>query len=301
MKKRSENSPSRATRNKYMRSKMYPISTPSHHQSGRSFSQLSPAERSPNVVQQSGYFRRTLLSILFSATVSAVLAWNNLPENRPVEVGPFLFMENRGQVRDQFGNRRSDVLYTLKAQGVTVAVTRHGLSYQFSHNPACGAAIPELSGTENGSDIRTDYYRMDVLLAGASENARVVPDRVSGYVENYFNIPDSPEGIIGVRGYERVTLKDVWPGIDWVVYTEKEHVKYDFIVHAGADPSRIKMHYKGALALSLQTDGTLLAVTPMGEIREAAPVCFSGDEEVETRFVLEGEQLSFQVGEYDKT
>jgi hypothetical protein len=80
--------------------------------------------------------------------------------------------------------------------------------------PALPGGLAELSGAENWSDTRTDLYRMDVLLAGASQHSRVVPDRAAGYEENYFNIPDSPEGITGVKGYERSdAIEDVWPGV----------------------------------------------------------------------------------------
>ncbi|MFN7834086.1 MAG: SBBP repeat-containing protein, partial [Bacteroidota bacterium] len=148
----------------------------------------------------------------------------------------------------------------------------------------------------------TDLYRMDVTLVGAGITPKVVVSGASDYTENYFNVPDYPDGITGIRGYEKVTLEGVYPGIDWVLYTENGEVKYDFIVHAGADPSLIRLEYSGAVALKiLPEDGTLTAVTPMGEIREAAPVCFSGDSRVEAGFNLNSNILSFDLGAYDTT
>ncbi|MEY4202925.1 MAG: hypothetical protein RL013_628, partial [Bacteroidota bacterium] len=244
---------------------------------------------------------RCILIICLTLYLSTGIALGSNHPDRPIEIGRPLFMENKGQITDQTGNLRSDVLYVLRTKGASVAITRRGLSYQFANTNTENPGIVGIKIKDEYSTPRTDFYRMDVVFSDANEYSRPVPAGEPEYVENYFNIPGSPEGITGVKGYERITLEDVWPGIDWVVYTDDGFIKYDFVVHPGADPSRIAMEYKGAVSLSLQSDGTLLAVTPMGEIREAAPVCFSGDEEVETRFVLEGEQLSFQVGEYDKT
>ncbi|MCB0635431.1 MAG: hypothetical protein KDC54_02375, partial [Lewinella sp.] len=53
---------------------------------------------------------------------------------------PLLFMENRGQVRDQHGRARPDILFLARQSGVKVAVKADGLSYQFEqHEQPAGA------------------------------------------------------------------------------------------------------------------------------------------------------------------
>ena len=217
-----------------------------------------------------------------------------------MDSAPLLFMENKGQIRDQEGNARPEVLYTLRSKGVTMLVLRNGISYQFSKSDTDLPNFRDMDAAKQTHTECTDLYRMDVTLVGAGTKPNVVASVASNYTENYFNVPDHPDGITGIMGYEKVKLENVYPGIDWVLYTENGEVKYDFIVHAGADPSLIRLEYSGAVALKiLPEDGTLMALTPMGEIREAAPVCFSGDSRVEAGFNLNSNILSFDLGAYD--
>ncbi len=48
-----------------------------------------------------------------------------------------------------------------------------------------------------------------------------------------------------------VTYKNIYPGIDLRYYTDNGKLKYDLIVHPGANPENIAMQYEGLNDLTL--------------------------------------------------
>jgi hypothetical protein len=94
----------------------------------------------------------------------------------------------------------------------------------------------------------------------------------------------------------------VYPGIDVRYYTDKGSLKYDFIVHPGADPSDIVLRYSGADKLSLRNKELVIS-TSVGDLKEMEPFSYQFDEkgrsELTARFVLKGNQIHFDLKGYD--
>jgi gliding motility-associated-like protein len=115
------------------------------------------------------------------------------------------------------------------------------------------------------------YERVDMLLRNANINKNnIVADKgIYTATFNYY-APHCPDGIIGVPSYEKITIKEIYPNIDWVLYTNNDNtLKYDFIVRPGADLSNIKMHYDGAHNIKIENNGSKLIVqTSVGDIQE---------------------------------
>src|SRR5690606_28605449 len=129
--------------------------------------------------------------------------------------------------------------------------------------------------------------------------------------------------------------KNVYPNIDWVIYTSPrpspqveremglenpkeeraqksgrvnspsplvergpggEVLKYDFIIHPGGNVADIRMRYEGAMELKIE-DGALVAVTPYGSITEDAPYSYmqDGGAVVASKYILDGNDLHFDV------
>ena len=64
----------------------------------------------------------------------------------------------------------------------------------------------------------------------------------------------------------------------------------------GGDASKIKIRYSGQTSLKINSDGSISASTPMGDIREHAPVCLSaGNGSVNSSFQLNSNVLSYNV------
>jgi len=144
---------------------------------------------------------------------------------------------------------------------------------------------------------------MDMLLEGANSNARITTEGRSADYTQYYN-----HDALDVHTYTRVTYHDVYPGIDWVVYTTEARLpgapsgmKYDFVLRSGADPANIQLLFKDQTELRLLADGSLLHGNPMGRFTEEKPVSFQNGKEVGTRFVLNGDRLSFALDNYDRS
>ncbi|MBL0020756.1 MAG: T9SS type A sorting domain-containing protein [Bacteroidetes bacterium] len=217
-----------------------------------------------------------------------------------------LLMENKGQVTDLQGNLRPDVLFLGQNGGMKVAIRTTGISFQFEKREAATKALATFSSllkdTAALKPTMTETYRIDLDLIGSNTAAEVTHGPVSGYYENYYNTPHAPEGILEVQSYEAITLVNVYPGIDWKIYSQTGALKYDFVVHPGADPRMIRLHYAGATDVSLLADGKLKIGTPMGEIVEDAPVSFlDNGAQVDTKFNLENGELTFDIAVFDST
>ena len=78
-------------------------------------------------------------------------------------------------------------------------------------------------------------------------------------------------------------------------------LKYDFIVHPGGDPSLIKLRTHWVEDLNIKPDGSLTLISSMGSITENPPISFQEGKTIATQFKREGNTLSFQLADYDKT
>jgi hypothetical protein len=204
------------------------------------------------------------------------------------------FIENVGQVTDQYGNGRPDIDFKISAaKGLNIFLGGGKIVYQWSG--------PEPFPTEEDTLLTSQLvamYRMDVSLKGANPNPRISAEFQAPYREHYYYA-----GLYGkaARSYKMVIYHDVYPFIDWVFYINPEgKLEHDFVVRSGGRVSDIRLDYKGASNLSLEKDGSLLMKTPMGNIREKAPIAFeqSTFKNVPVSFRLKGESLSFNVGSY---
>lgn len=201
---------------------------------------------------------------------------------------PLCFVENKGQVLDEYNHSRTDVQFKLSGKGVALFVGDGQLHYQFK-DVVAGIKSPTIS-----------TYRMDVTLVGANTQAKATATNAIDYHENYYIPQVGPDGVVA-NAYQKITYTDVYPNIDWVLYVKDGKVEYDFVVRPGGDPSQIKLQYGGATALSIGKDGSITAETPMGSITEKTPVAFETHthKAVSSRFQLDGNVVSFATGKYN--
>ncbi len=268
---------------------------------------------------------------------------------------PLSFIENKGQITDQYGKHRSDIDFKTEAGAMVMFVGDAQLHYQWYrtdskfkiqnskgddiplapfiggmlaspfegnnakspsgdlgvHSPFEGGVRPSRTGDV---DSRMEVYRMDVELIGANKNAELITEDKQEYTENYY-LPQCPDGATA-HSYSRIIYKNVYPNIDWVIYTNSKvknqkskegtiidhkssisnELKYDFIVHPGGDYRDIQIRYNGATKIELK-DGALVATTPFGSISENAPYTYDANtrKEIISKFVLNGNILSYNI------
>jgi hypothetical protein len=109
-------------------------------------------------------------------------------------------------------------------------------------------------------------------LLGANLSTNWIPEADTGETISYYIGRDSAKWFHDVPRYERLVRRNVYPGIDLVLYGSGGQMEYDFLLAPHADPSRIRLKLTGARAASIGGDGALIVNTPGVERRHRKPV-----------------------------
>lgn len=211
------------------------------------------------------------------------------------------FIENKGQIQGAGHGAREDIHYALHGPGVTVFIGMGALHYQFSEKlPAAKIAAQPSDDflKKELPDLQSPRFataRMDVTLENANTDAEVVTEEQQQYYETYY-LPGCPAGT-QARCYRKITYKNIYPGIDWVIFARGNGLEHEFIVTPGADASRIKLKYSGQTSLKIDAQGCIVATTALGTIKENAPVCFrlENNGSIKAAYRLNGDELSYHL------
>jgi G:T/U-mismatch repair DNA glycosylase len=217
------------------------------------------------------------------------------------------FIENKGQLCDVNNNHAPYLLFKLQDRGTDVYITDRGLSYVFKfseekpQNIAAGDKDNPglLDDKFKPKDLITHYCRADMELVGADiRKENIIKEFESSDYFNYY-LSHCPDGVTEVRSYGKITIKEVYPGIDWVIYnTASGGMKYDFVVHPYADPTQIKLRYKWTDKPS-EMEGNLIITTPLGKITEGKPNGFNSGDAVNVNYDIKDKDISFHIGAYN--
>jgi hypothetical protein len=249
-----------------------------------------------------------LLLAISSPSHARVATPTNISNNNSLQ-----FIENKGQIVDQNGKHRNDIDFKLETPGMNVFIGKGQIHYQWNQNLKnsknerieddinSDIVGKQHSGSPNrGSGGSVETYRLDVTLIGANPNAQLIVEEKTGYFENYY-LPQCPDGATA-HSYKKITYKNVYPNIDWVLYTNQQSLKYDFVVRPGGNVHNIKPRYDGATTLVLK-DGALIATTPFGTITENAPYSYDAitKQEISSAFVIKENVVSFKIAVQENT
>ncbi|MCB9233994.1 MAG: SBBP repeat-containing protein [Bacteroidia bacterium] len=237
------------------------------------------------------------ITLLFLA-LSGVLFFQTLSARSPQN--SLRIIPNLGQLVNTDGNPASEVKYLAEAPGMQIFFRESGFSYVFSR-----AEFGEAK--ENGLQdiISTQVHRIDLEFLGA-QIPTFEAQFPSGAFNNYY-LAHCKNGITRVPEFGQLTYKNLYPGIDLVFYANETGVKYDYLVHPGADPGLIRFTYKGTQGEGFLPDGSIRVQHEFGTLQESAPVSFQGAQTIDSKFIMEkggdGENALYRIllGEYDKT
>ncbi len=206
-----------------------------------------------------------LLTLLSLSAISVFAKENETTTPQQFQKKPLVFLENKGQVTDQNGKVRNDISFRIPAQGLNIFVASGAVHYQWTRTLEYNAKDPEAT-------IPTEVYRLDMELEGANKNVIPVTADANEYFENYY-LPNKADAVTA-HAFEKVIYKNIYPSIDWVLYSKNGHLKYDFIVHPGGNPNDIKIKYAGNTGREMLPDGDVKITTPYGSITEQKLLCF---------------------------
>ncbi len=240
------------------------------------------------------------------------------------KVNSAAFEENCGQIKYPDDKPAPEVKYVFKQGNLKIFLLKTGLAYQLEKLETDSNSLPEIhtdSYRDSGSFLsktmpqKIETYRMDMALVGANPNPEIIAEGKSDDYTNYYQFD-----LIQTHNYQKIIYKNIYPGIDWVIYQSQDlnnellevaknsqiathqlqSIKYDFIVHPGADPSQIKLKYTNAEQIYLDRDGNLILRNRLGDIRENAPIAFQENESIPLKFLLKDSIVSFEIKHYER-
>jgi hypothetical protein len=159
-------------------------------------------------------------------------------------------------------------------------------------------AVLELRGHSKARSI----VRMELEGANAAPQFTAL-EQLPGK-SNYFIGNDPKKWRTNVPQYRRVSEGNVYPGVNLVYYGTQGQLEYDFDVAPGANPSVIRLGFKGADRMHLDAQGELVLDTASGEVRLRKPVAYQelagSKQPVAVGYALTDKgSASFQVAKYD--
>lgn len=246
-----------------------------------------------------------LFSFVLAAMASFAQQAGRLPSNAVTPLGehnntnygklPLVFEANQGQADPQ-------VRFLFRGSGYTAFLTPGSLV--LSLRPAKVAPIQPIGNRARASNVVPPATTMQFRLLGATKNPVVVGENQQLGRVNYFIGNDPAKWRTNVPTYNRVRLKNVYPGIDLVYYGNHQQLEYDFAISPGADPSRIQFEVSGASQIELDADGNLVLQSGSGELHFRSPVVYQESQglrvPVSGSYVLsDPTHIAFHVAQYD--
>ena len=245
--------------------------------------------------------------LLFSLKASAADKTN---ANVKWSVDPFaqkVFIENKGQFHSEENKK---VLYKVEDDGTNMLFTSSGIVYTHFkvEQKGGGRAIARLFEKEEeekdfgGAETIAERAGMEWL--NSNPDVQVIALDVAS---NYFTYGDKRvkgNQTIHAFSYKKIIYKNLYPNIDVEYFFPegKEGIKYNLILHPGADPLQIRMKFSGINSLKLDTQGNAEIETPFLKITDHAPVtCYENNERIASGFQLDGDVLTINLREFDKS
>ncbi|MFH0894238.1 MAG: gliding motility-associated C-terminal domain-containing protein [Bacteroidota bacterium] len=109
---------------------------------------------------------------------------------------------------------------------------------------------------------------------------------------------------IRATGYKKITIKNLYPNID-IEYSvsPKGGIKYNLIMHPGANPDCIKMRYSGNVdSVTSDNDGNIIVQTPAGGITDHVPnaIFIENEIDIPISFSIKDNIVSFSLNTVSK-
>ena len=161
---------------------------------------------------------------------------------------------------------------------------------------------PKGKDSENEKSVVVHSHAYDMQFVNGKK-ATIEPAKPLDTYNNYFQGNDESKWKGNCRIFQAITYREMYKGIDVRYYTDKGMLKYDIIVHPGADATDIAMKYEGQDALQIKNE-ELVVKTTLGDNRELSPYSYqivNGQKQVvKCRFKVSGKVVRFDLENYAK-
>ncbi len=184
-------------------------------------------------------------------------------------IGMACFEKNIGQLLMENGDKAQKVLYKAQAPGLIFWLLEDRIIFQT---------------WKEGKDKRS-YDLIEVSPKGGqiSRSAVVAED----FLPERKQYLDRNAVMNQVPFCEKLSIRQVFPGVDWIFYFDKnKRLKYDFILAPGVSPHEVKIRIRSLQQPFIDHSGRLVMPTRFGDIVEEKPISYCSRQAIATRFQL---------------
>ncbi len=196
-------------------------------------------------------------------TLFFFVAFTVANQNHEAYQGNIKFVENKGQW-ENFIQYKADIpdgnLFLLKNK----------LTYVFYKGGS-----EHLHGQKEHSKAENKFkaHAFHVNFLKANDNITIKREQPYEGINNYYLGNDPAKWQSGVISYQKIIYENIWPNIDWQMYSYGADLKYDFVVHPGTNTKKIKLLYEGVDNIYL-SDGNLHVHTSVNNFIEQQPYAY---------------------------
>ncbi len=219
-----------------------------------------------------------------------------------LERGSACIIENRGQV-DQRDFSLGAVRYYAHLNGIDVYFCDAGFSYVYSTRDSGQTRI----GVEKKNKPGFRLHRLDLrfLNSGAITTLKADKRLAASF---HFQRAHLRTSLNDLPAFEELSYLNVFPGVDLRFHLVNGALKYDYLVHPGADPSNIKLQVEQAERVEINVNGQLVFKKSNVEVKDDAPIAWQQShshpqESVPVRFALSSTSIiGYELyKDYDKS
>ena len=183
-----------------------------------------------------------------------------------------IFIPNKGQFHE-------NVLFKASVDQGTVFLESNRFTYHL-YDAALRDELHHNGHNMDTSNVLMNYHAFRMVFHQAGDAVVEGSDQTQHHY-NFFKGNDPAKHAGKVPGFHQTHYTDLYEGIDLKLYTSHSHLKYDFIVKAGADPAAIKWYYEGIDKAKVRNKRISLN-TAVGTIHEDEPYAYQIINGVET-------------------
>jgi hypothetical protein len=143
-----------------------------------------------------------------------------------------------------------------------------------------------------------------ITAVGANPDAEIVGLDKLATRSNYLIGNNPKKWRTNIPGFGKVKYKDLYPGIDWIIYGNPQQLEYDLVIAPGASPESITLGIEGADRLEIDCGGDLVLHAPNGQLRQRKPLIYQESSglrrEISGGYKFKGTScVGFDVAAYD--
>ena len=190
------------------------------------------------------------------------------------------FIENKGQWN-------SNIKFVSERDGLVTSVTTSGIYFDFFQ--------------KEGNNISGDVIKLNLV------NSKVLnfsPKEELNEKFNYFMGNNHSKWISNARTFKKLVAENVYEGIDFVYYIDNNTPRYDFVIEPHASTDQIVFQFEGTSDTKLKNE-IIELITPSVVVENSQLFAYQmvngSQKQVDCKFILNGDKITFNVGDYDKS